>query len=159
MHDPPDDEPQVAQAEQGDVERPRQGGLRRSGDNRRRRARQCPRNQFRRLSSERHHLAGEPGLLEPSYRRRQRSTIHIEKSMIDYLYLRDLDDHPPTHLLATIDLAIFEGSPNLLPAERVASLESDGLTPAICTICSCVASGGVRAGSSTFARRSGGRRL
>ena len=69
----------VAQAEQSDVERPRQGGLRRFGDNRRRRARQCPRYQCRRPSGERRHLAGKSRLLKPLYRRRQRNTIHIRE--------------------------------------------------------------------------------
>ena len=79
MHHPPGDEPLVAQAEQSDVERPRQGSLGRFGNNRRCRARQCPRHYFRRPSGERGHLAGEPRLLEPLYRRRQRSTIHIRE--------------------------------------------------------------------------------
>ncbi len=79
MHDPSGDEPLVAQTEQSDVERSGQGGLRRFGNNRRRRARQCPRHQFRRPSGERRHLAGEPRLLKPLYRRRQRRTIQVRE--------------------------------------------------------------------------------
>ena len=75
MHDPPGDEPLVAQAEQSDVERPGQGRLRRFGDHRRCPARQRPRHQFRRPAGERRHLAGEPRLLKLLYRRRQGCTI------------------------------------------------------------------------------------
>ena len=79
MHDPHGDKPLVAQAEQSDVERPRQGGLRRFGDNRRRRARQCPRHQFRRPAGERRHPADKSRLRKPLYRRRQRGTIQIRE--------------------------------------------------------------------------------
>jgi hypothetical protein len=79
MQDPAADEPPVAQAEQGDVERPRQRSLGRLGDHRRRRSRQRPRRPFGRPSGKRRHPAGEARLLEPLYRRRQRSTIQIRK--------------------------------------------------------------------------------
>jgi hypothetical protein len=61
------------------VERPRQRGLSRLGDHRRRRGRQRPRHQFGRPAGDRRHPAGEARLLEPLYRRRQRSTIEIRE--------------------------------------------------------------------------------
>jgi hypothetical protein len=79
MQDPAADEPPVAEAEQGNVERPRQRGLGRLGNHRRRRGRQRSRHQFRRPSGERRHPAGESRLLEVLDRRCQRSTIHVRK--------------------------------------------------------------------------------